>query len=795
MYNPDIEKALEQKYAPYNLCEINFKYFSFSEDTKYVSDNIKEEDIAQWNHKQPVFISAQTGRGKNFFLKDILVRMIHDENTRKSVKRKILILSNRIALNRQSKKDWNLSLMDITGDNNEEKFESYTDKGIDKFLSDLGTVTVCSYQQLLDRASYLKKQHFEYVIADECHFFTSDAIFNPFTHQILKLLVEKFKKSVRVYMSATLEESFVPIITAEYPDGYFPDVYFSEHYPPKRNECLYYYFERNFNYIKEICAYDKLDQLVEKIKRNHEERWLIFVSSKRDGQNLSELCSNENIDNIFLTRESKDSKENSKEYDIYKQIIEKEKFSVQVLISTSVLDNGVNLKDSSIKHVVIDMLDQTEFIQMLGRIRMSGDNKLNLYIRQYTDEDIEKFFLDDLKKLIRRLKITSVPNKLRPRYFHNLLGNQTEVQHMFYLTGDDECFTYNPCAVFKLVTRLSTFFKILKSKSNYFLNPEMLGVLRDDRTKLYTKYSNNANFHCPYRNFLLEPICQMLELADENKKREDKLGKRHILKSDSEDEDWDEDWDEEENTTEDPELPIDLSNAIELTFLAYVFKILIPQSFHKIIIPPAFNSCHTDPVVEDNQNDKLELNQTRNYYDSILTLSESDIPVLTEQSHWIGINNLMASDFVYAKPITPILSDSQITEILNLLAIQEDEYLVHTDKEKRKNSAGKGYISFKNAQILKEKGCKKSLISKFKEPMSDEIANDNNATKYIQVIDWLRKVKEFHFDKLEELVDNLDNKPFHLDKFYYKLKIVRGTQKNLQNDYCLFVKLNSQSEL
>lgn len=779
MYNSDIEKALEQKYAPCNLCQINFKYFSFSEDTKYVSDNIKEEDITQWTHKQPVFISAQTGRGKNFFLKQILVKTLHNKNIRNLKKDKILILSNRIALTRQSKKDWVDSLVDITGEDYSDKFELYTDKGVDSRFLDLGTVTICSYQQLLEQVNYLKNQDFAYVVADECHFFTSDAIFNPFTHQILELLVNNFQKSVRVYMSATLEESFVPIIEAEY---------------PVKHKCLYYYFERNFNYIKEICAYDKLEQLVEKIKSNPKERWLVFVSSKSDGRKFSELCCKEEINNVFLTRESKDSANNSREHKIYQQIVEEEKFSVQVLISTSVLDNGVNLKDSSIKHVVIDMLDQTEFIQMLGRIRMLGDDKLNLYIRQYTNEDIEKFFLDDLKKLIRRLKIASVPNNLRPRYFHNLLGNQTEVQHMFYLTGDDKCFAYNPCAVFKLVTRLSTFFKILKSKSNYFLNSEKLGVLRDDRTKLYTKYLNNANFHCPYREFLLEPICQMLELADENKAREDKLAKYNSLKRDFENEEeyYEEEYYKDEEI-EESDVPMDFSNAIELTFLAYVFKILIPQSFRKIVLPPVFNFYHTDPVVEDNQNDKLELNQTRNYYDSILTLSESEIPVLTEQSHWIGINNLVASNFIYAEPITPILNDSQITEILNLLAIQEDEYLVHTNEEQRKSSAGKDYISFKNVQILQEKGCKKTLISKFKESTLNETIN-SHATKFLQVIDWIRKTKPFHFDKLEELSNILDNEPFHLDGFSYKLKIVRGTQKNFQNDYCLFVKLNSNAK-
>ena len=132
-------------------------------------------------------------------------------------------------------------------------------------------------------------------------------------------------------------------------------------------------------------------------------------------------------------------------------------------------------------------------------------------------------------------------------------------------------------------------------------------------------------------------------------------------------------------------------------------------------------------------------------------------------------------------------------EILNLLAIQEDEYLLHTDKERRKSSAGKDYISFKNAQILKEKGCKKSLMTQSKKITLNETV-EPNAVKFLQVIDWIRKTQKVHFDKLEELATTLDNEPFHLAGFSYKLKIVRGTQKNFQNDYCLFVKLNSNSK-
>ena len=754
----DFNDKLSLKYYRYKM---DLRYIPFSPNKKYVSENIGEKDIYGWTSDCPVFISAQTGRGKNFFLKDVLVRMVHNNNIRNGIKRKILILSNRIALTRQSKKDWNLSLLDITGDNNEEKFELYTDKGIDKLLSDLGTVTVCSYQQLLGQVNYLKKQYFAYVIADECHFFTGDAMFNPFTHRILETLVKNFKRSVRVYMSATLEESFVPIIKAEYPHDL-------DEYDSEQPLFVYYYFERNFDYVKEIHTYDELNQLIEKISNNSKERWLVFVSSKSVGQKFSEICSSKGISNVFLTRESKDSYGNSEEHAVYRQILEEEKFSVQVLIATSVLDNGVNLKDQSIKHVVIDMLDQTEFVQMLGRVRILENAGVNLYVRQYSDNDIEKFFIDDVKKLIGRLKTTSVSKNSRPKYFYDLLGNQTEVQHMFYLTGDEKCFDYNPCAVYKLVSRIGIFLRILKSKSEYFINPEKLGSFRDDRTDLYTKYLNNANFYCPYREFLREPICQILELVDENKIREDKLVEYNRNGN---------------KIFETPESFMDFSDAIELTFTAYLFDKLIKEQMYEYqsnYFDDYENCCsRSESDVDLDCYSRLERLKANI---SLLSLVESEVPALTEQSHWVGMNKLTSSEFVFVEPPAPVLSDSEVDEMLELLSITYEDYMTFSDNEKIKNSGGKEYVSFKNKSILEEKGCKKSLVKISDKRFPDKF-DDSIVDKYNKIFDWVRRVKGITLKKLEELPRIVFD-----DGITFELKIVRGTQIGYQNEYCIFVR-------
>ncbi|MBR1646262.1 MAG: hypothetical protein IJ685_05720 [Selenomonadaceae bacterium] len=416
---------------------------------------------------------------------------------------------------------------------------------------------------------------------------------------------------------------------------------------------------------------------------------------------------------------------------------------MQVLIATSVLDNGVNLKDSAIKHVVIDMLDQTEFIQMLGRVRISKNATVKLYVRQYTDEAIEKFFIDDVKKLIRLLKTDSVPKISRQSYFYDLLENQTEVKRMFYFTGDEKFFDYNPCAVYKLVSRIGTFFRILRSNAEYFVDPEKLGKFRSGISELYSEYLNNAADHCPYREFLREPVCQILESAYENKIREEKLAEYRISG---------------DKIFETPESFMDFSHANELIFTAYLFRILLDGR-------------------NDNFEDKI----------SLLSLAKSEVPALTEQSHRVEKDKLTVSDFSFIEPPAPLPTESEILGIIESLSIAHEDYMRFSDNEKLKKSGGKECIFFKNGELLEEKGCKKSLVKIPQGRFSEEL-DGSNAGKYNKVIDWLRRAKKVSFEKPEELVRILFT--YSVDK--YQLKIVRGTQRGYQSEYFIFVKSSRQ---
>ena len=53
----------------------------------------------------------------------------------------------------------------------------------------------------------------------------------------------------------------------------------------------------------------------------------------------------------------------------------------QILITTSVLDNGVNIKDSQVANIVLMTEDEDEFKQMLGRRRFASENEtINIFI-------------------------------------------------------------------------------------------------------------------------------------------------------------------------------------------------------------------------------------------------------------------------------------------------------------------------------------------------------------------------------------------------------------------------------
>ena len=540
---------------------INFKYGN----KKYLSDLIpvneailldtSDKSSKNWNPKRPVIISAQTGKGKNHFifygLLKKLIERFPDKNDY------ILFLSNRIATNRQSKIQVSELLTALIPDDKYKRKieEIFTSKGIDEYCVDFEKITICTYHQMYEQ-KLLSKKHFQYIICDECHFFTSDGIFNPETNNILKEIVTQGKDSIRIYMSATIEVVFEAIVREEFSkieserdsvinemrnknfvhqkEIYYETTYENNlimenitkdlanmphierhrrllweknwgiRYPYSEEEIKkiydsyfleidFYYMPRNYDYLEKIIPYETNDELIEHIKQS-KGKWIIFVHSENEGKRLENELTKKNVVNsddcIFISRPVvKLEGKGQIEYDF---IIANEKTNKRIVITTSILDNGINIKNSEddkqknkILNIAIDSYDRTQFIQMLGRVRDNQKDKIKLYIKKYSLEDLKKNIRRDTEELILRLVNPLRSKKEKQNNFND---------KYFYYTEDSEVFSdYNPCAIYQLIDQITRNLRIIrKSDENFFIEvSDNLDALKE---KVYHYYKNELKW-------------------------------------------------------------------------------------------------------------------------------------------------------------------------------------------------------------------------------------------------------------------------------------------------------------
>lgn len=325
----------------------------------------------KWEPRQPVYISAQTGNGKNHFIENVLLKYIRELNHRYKTDHKILILSNRRALTEQTKDRLNRGFAED-----------------DKIYYNGDFVDVMSYHSLLNKVEYLKqiqlhgKSKYLFVICDEAHFFTSDAAFNPDTEKILEGIVNIFQDAIRVYMTAT------PYECLEY-------IQKKESRYDKYEQGVLYHFERDYRYLntKYFSKEVELKDIIINSVHNTNEKWLIFIDNKKQGVAFKKLLEYDNSEATALKGKvltiDADSKCNNEKY---QQMILNERFdkSINVVIATSVIDNGVNFRD--IENVVITDINQTKCIQMVGRVRVGRDSntKVTLYLKRHNESYISR---------------------------------------------------------------------------------------------------------------------------------------------------------------------------------------------------------------------------------------------------------------------------------------------------------------------------------------------------------------------------------------------------------------------
>jgi superfamily II DNA or RNA helicase len=353
---------------------------------RYISDLINLDDIGCWKPSNRILITAQTGSGKSEFIKNILYEHC------KKIDGKVLLLSNRVLLREQIKED----LVEKQNEN---------------------IITVINYQALEMRILNGKDlnslfEPYDYIVYDEAHYIFADSQFNRSTDLLIEPIKNTPKDKIFIFITAT------PQALLDYQPRY--DFSYSLPY--------------NYSYIKDIYFYSKGD-VEESIFQNlpSEEKAIYFASSAKNALDLSQkfistsfICSEGNVLHDFS------------DSSVIGQIAKNAKFDSRFLFTTKVLDNGVNIKDDRVRHIIIDMLDPVAFLQCLGRKRiLSPNDSIRLYIRNYHDGNLKYTLRGFESKLAivqerRILSEEEFKEQYRKRDFDDVIDNDFRINMAKY---------------------------------------------------------------------------------------------------------------------------------------------------------------------------------------------------------------------------------------------------------------------------------------------------------------------------------------------------------------------------
>lgn len=424
---------------------------------KYISDVIGEE-YKKWKKGDRILMKSQTGTGKSYFCLNVLAPYA------KANHEKILILANRKTLCEQIQKD------------------------IPKTLNN--TITVWSYQKL--NQMIIKDENmnlnFDYIICDEFHYVVNDS-FTGKTHITFNKLVKEYNPDViRIYISATfdniIENQIKNVIKKENINFYSRD-----------RELFIYSSGRDYSYLIPN-VFTTEETLINKILNdNSKDKWLVFISNKEQGKKIKELLLNEGVSTKFIYSNSKDTIIENE----LKNIIKNEKFSSKVLLTTSILDNGVNLKDKNIKNIVYFGFDyECNMIQSIGRVRFTSFNKaykINLFIQKKSKKSIQA------KINVLNKDINTMQSVMKDEETYRKLHRKELSKIPKYIYLDEGKFKIDILSFYNFKSQLKSLQNILDNYTeNIFIDKVLktLGIGGDymidiDREELENKLNSNID--------------------------------------------------------------------------------------------------------------------------------------------------------------------------------------------------------------------------------------------------------------------------------------------------------------
>ena len=308
---------------------------------KYLSDIIRTEDIDRWRPRQIVTIAAGTDCGKSHFIKYKLADYARQHG------QKILMLCHRTMCVKQ----FNYEIMEARNQD---------------------VISVTTYQKLEHAGGERVIAGYDYVVCDEFHYFQNDSEFNPRTDVSLERILA-VDGAIKIFMSAT---------------GADMKRYIQKKLPGC--ELVEYTFKRDRNPVLKLnfLMAGSLEDIAERIIWSGM-KGIFFINNTNKALALYEKYKKHAI---FCCSETngKDAYKYVNQNKV-KQMLENKRIDEQLLITTTVLDAGVNFRDKSIKYIVLDVPDLNTMKQCVGRRRIDyNDPEDGVYVivRKITNSTI-----------------------------------------------------------------------------------------------------------------------------------------------------------------------------------------------------------------------------------------------------------------------------------------------------------------------------------------------------------------------------------------------------------------------
>ncbi len=448
---------------------------------EYLTDIIGEK-YKSWEVNDMVFLFSGTGSGKT----KLSLEKVALYNIKQG--RNVLYLVPRKILMGQIKKD----MMKILS-HNPASAPMYNKK-----------FTIWTYQYLENcLLRNIPIEDFDVIICDEFHYFVVDSVFNRNTEISFNYIVHSFS-SLRLFLSAT--PTGITDYVKEY--GILPSCFdfnfddFDEDDKKGKleagscrgNKNVYKYkLEKNYDYLN--VKYLSNDKEILDIVNNSYGKTIIFISNKDNGLKIKKDLEDNSINCIFITAENK---ENDSKDDV-DEIIDTNTFSKKVLITTSVLDVGVNILDTDIENMIISANEPVEFLQMLGRFRVIQEGQqVSLYIYARNAKYFQNLCYRQIKPKIECCEYLEKCSDLQEVLINSLVpGNDLPEGYDKFLYKDyiNGTVAFNKAAAYRYRQLYNLYNEILDGIINdedYFIKKQLEWLGLKNTFKLKDYYSNDV---------------------------------------------------------------------------------------------------------------------------------------------------------------------------------------------------------------------------------------------------------------------------------------------------------------